>query len=158
MVNGTSSCGGRRRGRCVVTTRRRHGTVGRAGQCGGECAGGSRNRKDGRLGGNARVGKHVRCVGIEHVPYNVHDAVGEQNVGLDDLGRVCVLVVSTLMDRQLQVVEAGCVLGEGGVFGSVGERLGVEDLVGDDVVVHDPGQLGGIEALKGATDGLECLV
>lgn len=78
----------------------------------------------------------------------MHDAVGEEDVGLDDLGRVDVFVVAGLTDDERFGSIAGGVLRESLEASAVGESGGDEDLVGDDVIPHDSGNALGVQVLE----------
>lgn len=78
----------------------------------------------------------------------MHDAVGEEDVGLDDLSRVDVFVVASLADDDRFGSIAGGVLGESLEASAVGESRGDEDLVRDDVISHDSSNGLGIQMLE----------
>lgn len=108
--------------------------------------------EDGRLGKGRGVGHSGVGVRVEHVGDEMHDAVCEEDVGLDDLRRVDVLVVAGLADDERFGRVAGGVVGERLEAGAVCEGRGDEHLVGDDVVSHDSGDALGIHVLEGAAD------
>lgn len=82
----------------------------------------------------------------------MHDAVGEQYVGLHNLRRVDVLVVAGLADDEGLGRGAGGVLGERLEARAVGQGGRDEDLVRHDVVAHDAGEGPGVEVLERAAD------
>lgn len=80
-----------------------------------------------------RVGNRTWPLWIQYIVDNVYDAISNQDVGGEELGRVDVDVVSGVEDGNVCSV-----LSE--EFGAVGEAWGVDDL-GDDGVVHDLSEL-----------------
>lgn len=135
------------------------GAVGGAGEGRGEGdVGGRVGGEDGRLGVDLGVGGDGGGVGVEDVGDEVQDAVGDEDVGLDELGRVDVDVVAVLADEDGLARGVGLVHGERLEVGAVLEVGRDEDLVGDDVVAHDAGEGLGRHVLDAAADGLEGLV
>lgn len=82
----------------------------------------------------------------------MHDAVCEEDVGLDDLGRVDVFVVAGLADDEPLGSVAGGVLGERLDASAVCESGRDEHLVGDDVISHDASNALGIHMPERATN------
>ena len=83
----------------------------------------------------------------------MQDAVGDENVRLDNLRRVDVLVVPCDAYRDLLAGAALAVsLGQSGELRAIGERRRDDDLVGHDVVAHDASELLRIQLLQSATD------
>lgn len=83
----------------------------------------------------------------------MHDAVGEENVRLNNLRRVDVFVIAGLADDERLGSCASGILCERRETCAVGEGGRDEDLVGHDVVSHDACKSLGIEVLERTADG-----
>lgn len=127
--------GRRSLGRRARTRRRGNGTLGRARDI-------ARERQVGHAGSTSvdrclrrdcRVWLRAGTLRVEHVVDYVDDAVGDQDVGLQELGRVDVNVVPGVQDGDVLALGAE-------ELGAVGQAGRVDDLV-NGVVVHDLGDL-----------------
>lgn len=94
----------------------------------------------------------IRVIGVVDVGDDVQDAIGDENVGRDDLGRVDKHLVADLTDLQPFAL-AYCF-----------ERFGISEicrhqhLATDDVVAHDLGQLAQTHLGKSSSNGFHGLV
>lgn len=138
-----------------VIRRRRHRTGNRTRQRRRKRVPRRAHRKDGRLRRGGGIRRRGVGVWVQHARDEVHDAVGEQDVGLHNLRRVDVLVVAGLADDERLRGGAGGVLGQRLEARAVGQRGRDEHLVGHDVVAHDAGEGPGVEVLERAADGGE---
>lgn len=149
--------GGRGRGPgCISAARRRRSssssrTVGRTGQITGKHAGHGRDSKGRRLRGGAGVRRGALRIRVQDVGNDVHDAVGQQDVRLDDARRVDKLAVALLAHQHARRLPGG-VGGERVVARAVGQLRRRQHPARDDVVVHDAGEAGGVEAPERAAD------
>ena len=138
------------------TRGRGNGTLGRARDGAGErqVAHAGSGSVDRCLGCDLGVGLRSGSLRVEHVVNHVDDAVGDQDVGLQELGRVDVHVVSGVQDGDVLALGAE-------ELGAVGQAGRVDYLV-NGVVVHDGGDLVrghggdcGAEGLEGCVVGSE---
>lgn len=89
----------------------------------------ARAGEDRSLGRNRGVGLVACPCRIQHVVNDVQDTVGEEDIGVEELGGVDVDVVSGVEDGDVTAIL-------GGEVRAVGEAGGVDKLVGEEVVVH----------------------
>lgn len=146
------ACARSRRICSAARRRRRDGAAHGAGQRRRKRVFGRADGEDGRLGKGRGVGHGGVGVWVEDAGDEVHDAICEEDVGLDDLRRVDEFVVAGLADDERFGGVAGGVVGEGLEASAVCEGGRDEDLVGDDVVAHDPGNGLDIHVLEGTAN------